>query len=160
MKEAEGCFPAKFLPVEKIRKGGDERKEGKRKRLAISCIPFALPALSSIGSHLLFLSSSPIPFAFPYFPSPLLVFPFSTGSSLSPLERNKNNGERFLGPEEPQRKAADDAGRSILAQKEEREIKEERKKEKILWWRIRGEYKRGYKFVEIFKYLAIFHLFY
>lgn len=65
-------------------------------------------------------------FRLPLFPPSSLFFPFP------PLERNKNNGERFLGPEEPQRKAADDAGRSILAQKEEREIKEERKKEKIL----------------------------
>lgn len=31
MKEAEGCFPAKFLPVEKIRWGGEGREERKKR---------------------------------------------------------------------------------------------------------------------------------
>lgn len=82
------------------REGRNERKEGKRKRFAISCIPFALPALPlhplEHRVSFAFPFGSPIPFAFPYFLPPSLSF--FTGSSLSfrTRSRNKNNGERFL----------------------------------------------------------------
>lgn len=114
--------------------------------------------LSSIESHLLFLSA--LLFLSPSLISSLLLFPFSP-VHLSPFERVraiKTTASVFSRSRRTSEQSTDDAGRSILVQKEEREIKEEEKKKDSLMedQRIKG----GISFVKIFKYLAIFHLFY